>query len=247
MPAGRIYKVKAKRSRIYRKKKKLSRREAGLIKLGRGILSAGIPDQMTHTFKYSENIQLNVGASGSPAVHVWHPNNLYDPSGITSSSTSSQANHQPMDYDLFLGTTTQFYNRYKVLKCYYKLTIINTSSNPVRLVLKSLPHTETPTTSSDMDAMIEQGAQYRILSGSGGTKANTYFKGVIDHKKLEGVRYLDDTSFSAVSSGPPTFQNYLALYNQTIESAEDAPSVYCQIVLSFVTQLRDRNVNDVLN
>lgn len=184
-----------KRRRLFGKYRGKARQRT--VRWRRGVkLGLGLPQKVTITHKYNEQIALNTLALGATNTYQWRCNGMYDPN-ITGTG------HQPYYFDQL----SALYDHYVVIGSRINIKVSKSDSNtniPVTVGLYvNDDATVVPTTRYGL--MEVTSGRHKIISGYGpgvqrlraGWSAKKYFGGsILANTELQGTGTSDPTESS---------------------------------------------------
>lgn len=181
------------RKKRQEKKKGKPKKNRSLIPRAIRTMSANVPRRMKLVFKNSE-VYKNSALVANGRVLL--RDSLNAPmSSLSGFTAMTGANSQFQNYDQW----STFYQTTKVLKTYYKITIINLSSSDCLncYVVNDLQATDYSSPAAYIPAQM-LGAQSALLSPSTGSKSSKTFYTSVDPKVHYSVTDLDSEDFIAL-------------------------------------------------
>lgn len=221
--------ILGKRKRRVRRVKRVRRRVSAANPRSNYITSRSspVPDRAFIKLKYNTLSQLNY--SGTLTAIQFRMNSLFDPdySGI---------GHQPYGYDQW----AQFYNRYRVYGCAYRITLSNTSTaDQVEVLVQHRPN-------SLLSGNFETGTEapyktLRILPVEGSARPVT-IKGYHNCSKIYGIskkQYQAEQDFAALINFNPPNVTFLNIYIQN-QSVLTNATVIARVELTYFAEFYER-------
>lgn len=157
------------------------------------LMAASVrPDRLLVKLPYSDNYATNL-AAGTGQTRVWNLNSIYDPdrTGI---------GHQPLGYDQW----ATFYNRYRVFKVAYNISITNLTSDSA--VMGGIVPTNAAFGAFNDMSVFEQPHMKKFHIGSVASNSTKTLKGVIHLPRITGrplVSYKSDNVYQAQFTASP--------------------------------------------
>jgi hypothetical protein len=155
-------------------------------------------------FKYSQHQNVTC-TTGIVNDYQFRLNSIFDPD-------LSGTGHQPYGYDTF----ATLYNRYRVFKCDYDITIVNQSTGPATTTVLCC-NNATAFTNATL-ASESTGAVTKVLTGSAAL-STVHFRGSVDLPSLTGqtpTQYMAEDRYQAVFSQNPSELMTLNVCNTTL-------------------------------
>jgi len=193
-----------------------------------------VPSRYITKLKYAEAVTVTgIG----PQVYQWNLNGLYDPN-------RTGTGHQPYGYDQLCGPVgTSLYNRYRVFRVDYVLTVANDNYNIHYGVLPS--NVATPPITNVSEMRENPRAQYAVQNPGGTLKK---IKGTISLPALTGrtkQQYMADDSYQAVFNALPNEVMTLSCYSQGLnDDSGSSMSHTFNILLVYHVEFFDPHVLD---
>lgn len=222
----------------YRARAYFRKRRSGNRSIGR-YGQAGIPDKILHKFNYVAEYAVTA-TDPAAGFYQWRLNSINDPD-------FTGTGHQAMDHDSLMGTgSTGLWSKYIVYGCKVRITFINRSSNPCRVLLRTQCHTEALSATDDFDALSEQAGTFQMIipSKDAAGRYPTY-KRYFSIKKIEGVRTLDYTNYEALYNGNPSYGPKLNLWTRAILSESHNTDLNLLVRITYYAKLFQRNIRVV--
>lgn len=188
-----------------------------------GTFNTPLPQTILSKHRYSAAIQLDPGAAGIMASHVFSANGLYDPD-ITGTG------HQPMGFDQL----TPLYDHYTVIAA--KITV--KSSNPDTtyqqiLGINTLDDTTDPA-SGDVHTMIEQGKCKYIVFADDASSGSKSVSSKVSVKKFFGKsNMMDNAELKGNAAANPLEQVYFHVVAAPIQGVNSTP-MQCLVVIEYI-------------
>jgi len=176
--------------------------------------------------KYSETISLTIAAALGQADYLFRLNSIFDPN-------KTGTGHQPYG-TLQLST---LYNRYRVFKTYWRITIPATNE---QLHFAVLPVNNTHTFTTVDEAAEYPRAVTKSISFNGGQV--TTFKGHVYLPRLNGCKvqeYKTDDRFEAVMSANPVEVMDLHMVISNPQVTANAIEVNPLVTIMYVVEVYD--------
>lgn len=202
MPFGKITKKEFKKidpnRKYYKRKRKAPAANRVVSK------TAAIPDMFMTRLKYTDSGAIVYGGLGTPALHSWNMNNIFDPN-------RTGTGHQPLGHDQ-LGL---LYNRYRVYGFKYTVTFTNRSTTEhVEVAILTRPNTATI---NDQSVVRESpSCVYKATLGvEGSGQAIRSFTGYVSIAKIRGVTKKAvqiENDYGAIFGTPPAIEPTLQVY-----------------------------------
>lgn len=180
------------------------------------------PDRLLCKLRYSEQLQLNPAALTT--YYQFKINSIYDPN-------STGIGGQP----LYRDELATLYNRYRVHRCDWRVTISNLNT-PANFCV--YPH-------NDSAGAGFEAAQDNTNAKSGVVSAMTTGNGVevvrggIDLAKLLGEDLTDDRDQAVMSANPSNIAT-LTVYAESLDQATNLSSLNVSVLLTYSVELFDR-------
>ncbi len=163
------------------------------------------------TFRYAFRFQLNPGAGGTPAIHVFSANGAYDPD-ITS------VGHQPRGFDQLMS----LYDHFVVKSTKIKLFADNNTEIAAQVVGVQLR--DAASGDIDYESLQEYGYKSDMLlaSHTSGPSART-LTWKVNPLEFLGKHPIHDPEIKGSASGNPIEQAYLWVYSYPIHDGDAQP------------------------
>lgn len=186
-------------------------------------LKSPVPTKMYTKLKYVEFVQLNPGAAGAVATHVFSANGMYDPD-ITGSG------HQPRGFDQLMA----LYDHYAVKFCKCTCTFVpNGLGQPA---MCGIAVRDSSSTESSIDYYLETGyVKYKPVSSTEGYETKiTYF---LDVPKFLGRRnLLSDPELKGSTAANPTENAQFHIFAAPFDTS-DVGTIDVYVELEYTTWL----------
>lgn len=219
--------------RAYKRRGKAVGRRPKTTLVNRSGLSP-VPSRFITKMKYAEAVTVTgIGVQS----YQWNLNSLYDPN-------RTGLGHQPYGFDQLCGPAgSALYNRYRVFKVDYVLTVANDSYN---IHYGALPSNVAVPPISNVSEMRENPrAQYAVQNPGGTLKK---IKGSIRLPALTGrttQQYMSDDSYQAVYNATPSEVMTLSCYSQGLnDDSGSSMSHTFNLLLVYHCELFDPHVLD---
>lgn len=189
------------------------------------------PDRISLQLKYSDVV--SIASVGENALHTWSLNSLHDPD-------YSATGHQPQYYDQWFNTVegNGLYHKYFVKSMSYEITVVNSKAAESNVCVLPTTHGNLPDTSDSFNAMCEAPWAQVCTLGPDTSGNNSYvFRGKIGIAALEGVNFLDPSSYQGTYGSSPGFQPLLTV---VVRAVTGSPDVSCRVKLTYHTDGYDR-------
>lgn len=191
---------KFKPKRMQFRRKRTQRKPKSTTLVNASSLSP-IPSRFITKSKYCEAVTI----SGTGVQrYVWNLNSLWDPN-------RTGVGHQPYAFDQLFGTGL-LYNRYRVFKVDYVVTVANDNYNIHYAVLPS--NVDTPPISNVSEARENPRCQYAVQNPGGTLKKITgsvYLPALTGKTKQQ---YMSDDSYQSLWNSSPSEIMTLNVYSQ---------------------------------
>jgi len=184
------------------------------------------PQHMITTLKYLNTLGKSAPANKIALFNQFRLNSIWDPDYTNTLGTSC----------LGVAQWRNFYQRYRVFRCAYKLTFSNLSADSV-LTGAVVPANYLDTTFSMSDYMRPLAKRFEIGNREGSNK--TVVRGVINLPKLAGVspvQYRTDVNNQAGFSANPANPLYISVIVDNSNPSLVA-NIVCQIELTYTVEL----------
>lgn len=209
-----------RRKRVMKRRKFIRRRKTVMV--NRALQP--IPQRQIVRMKYSDNKLIT--SLGGPATYVFNMNSIFDPdrTGI---------GHQPYGHDTF----QTLYNRYRVIKCSYNISAIDTNGKYIQFGV--IPSNESLSFTSISQAAENPRFRYMTQAPNAGLKVlkgTAYLPSIVGRNKFQ---YMADDRYQAQFSNNPGELALLTLYAQTLSGASDNMSIAFNVTLTYTVELFD--------
>lgn len=188
-----------------------------------GTFNTPLPQKLLSKHRYSTTIQLDPGAAGILASHVFSANGLYDPD-ITGTG------HQPMGFDQL----AVLYDHYTVIGA--KITVKGTNADTIyqQIVgINTLDDTTDPA-SGDINTMIEQGkTKYVVFGDAASTHSKTITAKVAPKKFFGKSNMMDNAQLKGNAAANPTEQVYFHVVAAPIQGVNSVP-IQLHVLIEYV-------------
>jgi len=174
--------------------------------------------------KYCENI-LVTSLAGA-AQYSFNLNSIFDPN-------RTGIGHQPYGHD----TLETLYNRYRVIKCSYAISAIDTNGKYIQV--SAIPANELVTVSNI--AQVTENARARYITQAPNAALKT-LKGTVHLPSLVGrskAQYMSDDRYQAIYGASPAEAAILTVAAQTLSGASDNMSIAFNITLNYTVESFD--------
>lgn len=183
-----------------------------------------VPARFITKHKYSTTMVLSSGNSYS---WLFNLNSLYDPD-------RTGVGHQPYGYDQF----ATLYNRYRVIKCSYTISGIQSDNPGASIRLCAQPSNDI-ISYSDLSAMVESPRSKFITQGSAGSPLKTlhgwsYIPALMGRTKAQ---YMADDRFQAAVGSSPAELAILQIKGAT--TLDTGANINVMITLEYTTEWFD--------
>lgn len=206
MPAGRIYRYKAKKRPRSRKTNFSGFKKSGL-------LSAPLPQKLKAALKYNDTYNLNPGVGGTADVQVISLNGCYDPD-------TTGVGHQPRGFDELFGSSG-LYTHYEVMKVQIKAYFANRDNNYHQYC--SMTVRDGVSVASSANDYIESGSTKWTVVGTEGSSDNVrYLQVTLQPNKWLG-RNRGDDELKGNASGNPAEQLYAHISCAPLQAQDASP------------------------
>lgn len=182
------------------------------------------PSKLVTNMKYVESVQVNPTAL--TYAYAWNMNSMFDPN-------RTGTGHQPMYRD----TLATVYNRYRVRKCSYRITVSNLNT-PARICIVPVNNTNSPADLNDASEMIYSKTMIVGKQEGGGNSIKT-ITGSMDLRKLLGENITDDRDQAAVGNSPSNVVVLLVLF-ETLDGSTNITSANVEASLIYNTEWFDK-------
>lgn len=209
--------------RKYQKKRRRVRRRRRVPRLRSGTFNTPLPQKLLAKHRYSSHIQLDPGAAGILASHVFTANGLYD-CDITGTG------HSVMGFTQL----STLYDHYTVIgsKITVKATNADTTYQQI-LGVNVLDDTTNPA-SGDINTMIEQGkTKYVLFGDAGSTHSKTITAKVSPKKFFHKSNMMDNSQLKGSGSANPAEQVYYHVVAAPIQGVNSTP-IQCHVLIEYI-------------
>lgn len=174
--------------------------------------------------KYVEAFNLNPGASGVPATHVWSANGMYDPN-ITG------VGHQPRGFDQLMA----LYDHFWVKSSTITVDFASTSNDAIAPFTVGISLQDDSSPEGDMiQACENRSAVYRITTDSVSPRLSLGFD-----SKSYFYKFKNDLLGS--DGGNPADQAYFVVFAQPANSTSDLGNINCVVTIEYTALLSEPN------
>lgn len=192
-----------------------------------------VPSRFITKMKYAEAVTLS---GTGMRTYVWNLNSLFDPN-------RTGTGHQPYGFDQLCGAPgASLYNRYRVFRCDYVLTVANDDYNIHYAVL---PSNEVPPINNVSEARETPRCQYAVQNPGGTLKRIT---GSVSLPALMGrtkEQYMASPDYSAQYNANPFEMALLNCYSQGLNDDAGVPMSHTfNILLTYHVEFFDPHVLD---
>lgn len=182
------------------------------------------------TMKYSEQVKVTGPSGGGLAAFRFNLNSIYDPN-------RTGIGHQPYGYDQLAG----LYNRYRVIKCNYVVSGVNTGSDGDQYsIIAALPANEQVNLIGGLAEAMENprckfitqapSAPLRMLKGS------VYIPSLVGRNKSQ---YMADDRYQSTFGSDPNELAVLNLFAGAIDGDPLTNTMTLTVTLTYVVEVFD--------
>jgi len=215
-----------KKKRSYGRKKKSYRKRRS----SSNSLAMYRPLRRTQVFKtrYVDRVEIDPGTVGTPAVHFFSCNGLFDPD-ITGSG------HQPIGFDQMVGT---LYDHYTVIGARISIQAQNVDTTYSQTVVITVQDNSVADT--DFRSVLENGnTKYMFLApGGSGGNSKTLKANINPNKFLGRAKPMSEDDLRGTASANPVEQCFFGIYAFPDDAANSSP-VRCLVTIDYLAILTE--------
>lgn len=189
-------------------------------------IAGHVPNRLAVVMRYIENYSSDTGAGGTND-QLWNLNSIFDPD-------RTGVGHQPMSHDEY----AQLYNRYRVMKCFWNISIQKNDVDTESLYMVVCATNTTPTLTYET-AGEQKGAKTIIVNNNGAgvqTIRGSTRINVLTGETLSEFRG-DDENEATMSTSPTTTA---ILHLVTGSNTAQVTAFHVHVLLVYYVEVFDR-------